>query len=423
MNIIRKIHFIWLGSPLSSSNSKNLSKWTSLKCDYDIYVWYDSALLNGEQELIHLQYIDELGVTAMDIRDTDMLELSNLTEFYDYETGLVSRPGINPINQEIKNWGMASDIARILILYWYGGFYCDIDMSPVDMCEVINTCQNKFCINREPDGKINNNALYFDPNDNDCKSAINEYFNIVQERYSDIMNNYTAYLLFDFVMVTIYTTGPDAVQDGLDRSGMDVDLSYLDIIHEDPEMSTLSWVPRRRSKAFDILYHDCVSDMASMIACVLCTEISLYYYKLSIDEVQQSIDYIKSEVDINPYNVIDADHYLLELSASIDESSNSNTILSIYNAIDYYTSNFYRFYVKAIGLAVLKDISDSKLTSITDDIMTIIGNKKKFLQKTFNNSNVPSIDFFIRLNSLVYRSFVTDNIEIYDNIKYLIDVL
>lgn len=48
--LIKRLHFIWLGSPLTSSNAKNLPKWVTINdgCEYQIYIWYDSVMLNSD---------------------------------------------------------------------------------------------------------------------------------------------------------------------------------------------------------------------------------------------------------------------------------------------------------------------------------------------------------------------------------------
>ena len=168
--LIKRLHFIWLGSSLTLENAKNIPGWVKINqgCFYHIYIWYDSRLLSDLT--LTLEFVEYLNTLSTDkmvyLCDVNQYPLFNdakhriypkdvnddfISDAYSYELGLTPRPFINPLLKEIKNYGMATDVLRMCILKLYGGFYMDLDMTPTRLCEYhknnrIKSCPLRFCI-------------------------------------------------------------------------------------------------------------------------------------------------------------------------------------------------------------------------------------------------------------------------------------
>ena len=115
--IPRSIHFIWLGPnplpryPSLGDNDKNVAlsndtpslwnetiqSWQKYHPDWDVKIWNVNSIVNLFGE------IDDIPDLLPDLND--LFHQSN----------------------KAQNYGMASDIARLLILYQYGGIYVDVD--------------------------------------------------------------------------------------------------------------------------------------------------------------------------------------------------------------------------------------------------------------------------------------------------------
>jgi hypothetical protein len=290
-HLINKLHFIWIGSPLLENNSKNVPKWVEKNqgCKYNIYIWYDSHFFDSVDPIESmLEYIVELNklssdksVYLCDIRQYPIMtanftkSFSDMMNVYEYEVGLQVRPGLSEYTREIRNWGIGSDILRLVILYLYGGFYVDIDMYPVRLCKLknrtetitdesgilyyIKTCKNAICMAYS--GKnINNNALYYHPEGRikekqpeiplkeryyEFEESKDEEFQKNEEiigiifengwkKYQKIMENYYYFLLYSYFQDTVLLMGPGALH-------MYFRDKLNDEFREDENVSTNSW--------------------------------------------------------------------------------------------------------------------------------------------------------------------------------------
>jgi hypothetical protein len=308
--LINRVHFIWLGSEMIYQKSKNIPKFIEVNqnCEYDFYLWYDSILLNERQIEATYKFIDslnkhekELRIYLCDMRQYSLFDDDFILDSYEYEIGVKPRPGINPLASEIKNYGMSSDVLRMCILKLYGGFYMDLDMTPINLCEYhkkdrIKSCPLRFCIalsNKpnymledypevyhniyenydeyynyrdiygdekfddewymeyiyENEGFVSgliNNGLYYDPG-SDYHGYINLYFSIFKRNYEKIMKHrYYGYFL-DYMRTTVRTSGPGVFVELFTEKTPDyLELSsykaILRDIIEDQEQSTHSWV-------------------------------------------------------------------------------------------------------------------------------------------------------------------------------------
>jgi hypothetical protein len=312
--LIRRLHFIWLGSPLNYINAKNIPKWVTINqgCQYQIYIWYDSNMLDNDGIKLNLEYIQYLNdlssnhIYLCDVRSYRLFYDDFIFNSYEYELGLQPRPGINPLASEIKNYGMATDVLRMCILKLYGGFYMDLDMTPNRLCDYmadkrIKSCPLRFCIAlaaipgevdvteedkeaydniyndydnyynyREKydvdelgegeylyelgdfDNGMINNGLYYDPSV-DHHRYIDLYFSRYKYNYARIMKHHYYPYFLDFRMITIYGSGPDIFAELFIKHNDDYPelSSYKSILRgiiEDPAQSTHSWITIAKHK-------------------------------------------------------------------------------------------------------------------------------------------------------------------------------
>lgn len=304
--LINRLHFIWLGSALTPTNSKNIPKWIVINkdCQMKIFIWYDTLLLDDQEMnqtrsyLEHLQQLTSNTVYLCDVNHYNLFQDDQLFDAYQYELGIRDRPGINPLAREIRNYGMASDVLRMCILKHYGGFYMDLDMTPTNLCiyhrsDRIKSCPLRFCIaisetpqyhsqylrnmyenydnyydyrsiygnevfedededyteyaleNGMEQGIINN-GLYYDPS-TDNKGYIDRYFELFKSEYRRIIeSNFYGYFL-DFRGTTIKVSGPGVFSKLFTKyDSANPELSsrkaILRDIIEDSEQSTHSWL-------------------------------------------------------------------------------------------------------------------------------------------------------------------------------------
>lgn len=131
------VHFIWLGSPVPSKYQASIKNWALHATDFPkTWLWYDSKFVAAEKMSTDF---DGSSVVCCDVNTVEAL----LTDCYLKESGRVRRldgdsksdPGSVA---EKPNWGAASDLLRALILYKFGGLYCDTDNTwKGDNCKVL----------------------------------------------------------------------------------------------------------------------------------------------------------------------------------------------------------------------------------------------------------------------------------------------
>jgi mannosyltransferase OCH1-like enzyme len=89
----KKLHFIWLGSPMPEHLSANILEWRRLHPDWQTYIWTEKNLPI--------------------LRNSDL---------YQRAPELVPRDAL---------YQFRADIARYELLYDFGGFYADVDTRPL----------------------------------------------------------------------------------------------------------------------------------------------------------------------------------------------------------------------------------------------------------------------------------------------------
>lgn len=162
----RVLHFIWLGGAPHSSDEVNVKKWIANNPDYQVYIWYSATDLKNREKLnkirdngnqSFLNFTQNLQPSMKQVLDyfkktfnQDNVKIEALEGFWDLlmqedksgkdkvfldehtKNNLITsfKDEIN-INspQGAINLAAASDIARVLLLYYYGGIYFDFDVS------------------------------------------------------------------------------------------------------------------------------------------------------------------------------------------------------------------------------------------------------------------------------------------------------
>lgn len=440
-NIIKRLHFIWIGSPLNSSNSKHVENWVTenVECkDYDIYIWYDSKLLDSKQEEEMLNYIinindDQSRVFMCDIRKYPIFSdvFGPLNEIYEYEVGIQLRPGMNEYTREIRNWGMGTDILRLIILYLYGGFYFDVDIFSKKMCDesIFNkkmvtgsgkrfefmTCFGNFCINSfdEEEGRtVSNNAIYYNPLGKKLFSATknSEIMEFLLRKvflgYKNLMDNYYHYLLFSYRQDTLFLTGPGLFRDELESQTIE--------FSEDFQGSSWTIKNEHYPLLVELLY-DLFDDRNAVFASnmILTTYTNNDRLKISLQESLMIINVLEKLIDLYPNETLNVDNVMKNLNSLPSEIFDglSDELIDFFirkllkdgtgykSFLEKYTNRMllikhFIYLVTNNGINAYMDFSENK-----------IGDKLyEILESRYDNENLPKIDFFNKLISIQLQS-------------------
>lgn len=124
VEIPKIVHFVWVGNPLPTKYQDNIKNWRDMNPDYEIKLWIDRDLLTTEQLEEMKKYAEKNKITLVDIVDkindenNPVWSKADLSVYYDNVVG------------ENRNWGIASNVLRMHILFEEGGLYLDTDISP-----------------------------------------------------------------------------------------------------------------------------------------------------------------------------------------------------------------------------------------------------------------------------------------------------
>lgn len=147
VRIPKKIHWIWLGSPLPPQFKKYQESWIKYHPDWEFKIWKDEDF-----------------------------EIFNLVNYQAYK--------------KAKNWGEKSDICRYEILYRYGGLYIDTDfecLKPFDILHHI--CDFFVGISYEKELLLYNGLIGSIPGHPILKACIENLKGCGTNSTVDIMNN------------------------------------------------------------------------------------------------------------------------------------------------------------------------------------------------------------------------------------------
>jgi hypothetical protein len=253
-----EVHIIWLGSPLNKTREKYIPGWNKLD-DVNLTVWYDSRLLSKDGNVVHMAYLQGNGLTWKDVSQCDVFKgTHDVEEIYLNEVGLSIRKGLPDSSRFLKNFGMASDILRMVVLRSYPGFYVDLDIIPYDLRK-LDLSHSKVLVNTSG-SQISNNAIYM-PSNREGLKIVDEYLRRVVEEYVKISSEigFKWYLTIYFVDFTLETTGPWMLEIVLeDILGYEYGWDLAELI-EDPRYGS-SWISRG---SFNYIHATYLRDLVS----------------------------------------------------------------------------------------------------------------------------------------------------------------
>jgi hypothetical protein len=373
-NIIKKVHFIWIGSPFNDSRIiRNLRNWILSQTEkIEMFLWYDSHFLTSKEidmmvdasKIVNLDCSQNL--IFVDVRECLLVETrkrkrgqqmrykphKDLINEYEYESGLKGRPETGKLLSFIRNWGYATDILRTIILLNHGGFYFDVDMNPIDINSYrkdfdIKTCPSGFGISVNDSKTISlsypldhnkfytiiTNALYLDINNPEGVSLAEKYAKNIRDNSKIIRKNEYWYLLLSYISSTIYTTGSMAIPRTFTLEGSPRDL--LLGLKENEELGVIhTWflTPYQMARMYDL-----VSDNIYAIYSIRYQKRYQSSYIITVDYVKELekvllflSNSIYSELEFIPKSQRKIEKYIKELFGYDDK----NMIEFIANVID-----------------------------------------------------------------------------------------
>src|SRR3990167_5463762 len=111
-SIPETIHLIWFGATLSDAHQKNIKEWKRLNSEYSVLLWVEDK---GSQSFYNNKF-HNTGVEIKNIECHDSILLN-----YDLIRDFLSK----------KMYHAASDTLRIDLLAAQGGYYFDVDITPL----------------------------------------------------------------------------------------------------------------------------------------------------------------------------------------------------------------------------------------------------------------------------------------------------
>jgi hypothetical protein len=253
--LIKNLHFIWIGGKLYPHYQQNIINWIrKIDCQFNVFLWVDRNNTPSidiiEMKKVFMKYKkiriydvndDLFTKSTIDLfRETEKKIDKNyendtytyLVQEYRYESGIDPRPQVGERFKNVKNFGYSTDILRLMILFVFGGFYCDTDIEPIDICQYhndvdIKTCPLKLCFstNIDEDAKrkhpgdieksdiiLNTNSIYMNNRDLIAIKSLYQYFlNIISYSTKYVRSDEYNYIVFNFRHFAINTTGPQAI--------------------------------------------------------------------------------------------------------------------------------------------------------------------------------------------------------------------
>ncbi len=247
-DIPKIIHVIWVGGAMKPVQKEYLRKWKRSNPDYQIWLWYDSKHMiandlrvaisqnfsGAEKERVQVQASWASSdrrlhmlqtILAVDCRKrasknhrtlvkyTTSQKLGSLAELKDvrdlipdmqnsfyYEMEMVNRGG---------NFGAASDLLRIEILYHYGGIYSDIDLGSLKGFGGL-TCDTDLALIGRYNTLLSNALLASHPRSRFmamCRDRMGTNYKQLRSNDCDMEQYYR-----DMRKATIQLTGPSCVK-------------------------------------------------------------------------------------------------------------------------------------------------------------------------------------------------------------------
>ena len=209
MSIPNTIHIIWFGGLLPDKYLANLMLWRIHNPEMRIIFWTADRDQNPDDAKLMTTICANYNIEFKDIFKSDIPNQDNIAFEY-----------------SLKNWARASDIARLSILYKFGGYYFDTDLKPHspllkmhgERSDVLQFIETKDDIKR-----LNIYFMASAPNHELYKSALS----LIQLRYRLLSTTKFATFCttkdFDLlVLVTTFLSG-NALQTMFEAAGYDKD--------------------------------------------------------------------------------------------------------------------------------------------------------------------------------------------------------
>ena len=258
------IHAIWLGKILPDKYLANIIEWQKLNPNAIFTLWIDSRIIIGSKSNIDKFYsklqINNINCSDIDtifklIPDSSIKSLIDLV--YNTEIGLYKRSFYitsdvqfclnKRKNNRFKNYGMATDILRLLILKYYNGLYIDVDLEPTYISAIISkNINNTNHLYVMSNIAYSNSLLYFNNSDHIKINNVIEFIlnHIITYLYRDY-KRYIRYLTtsVDFKELTVSLSGP-RVYDLIDQQFKDnpVIIPLNSWIDEKQSLKEHTWV-------------------------------------------------------------------------------------------------------------------------------------------------------------------------------------
>ena len=142
------IHLIWFGDHIPIHYEMNIIRWVENNPKHLVYVHVGLNRENIQQFNHRFLRFTSTGrlkfLDFLETLETITTELATTTE----EHNLIKDAQhylLEELIQPLGNLAAASDIYRILLLYFYGGWYVDLDLTP----ELKNNLTNKFTVDKK----------------------------------------------------------------------------------------------------------------------------------------------------------------------------------------------------------------------------------------------------------------------------------
>lgn len=189
------LHAIWLGGFPDVKTKKNIANWKITNPHYEVNLWVDSSTYpdDAKESLFDLiNWAKKNDITICDINPKPRWIFSNETSYKnesDIYRGMKDK-NINlqqyfddELNGQHINYGAASDILRIEILYRIGGVYFDAnDIFPNEKMESHIKTKEGFLFNNET---VCNDVLASTP----YGKIITDYRSLINENYKKLYMN------------------------------------------------------------------------------------------------------------------------------------------------------------------------------------------------------------------------------------------
>ena len=222
-NLVNKInytvHGIWIGKLIDNSNLDNFIQWRKLNKNFNFILWFDSLLLfkyNVSKRKFNKikEELEKHNIKFNDINTILEKESKKLIKIYKTEVGLLSRENVEDKYLNIRNYGMATDLLRLVILKNCKGIYIDVDLIPTPVeCffKELKIVDSLYVSSKSKFGPpFTNSLLFFNGNK---KGFINKIINKIIELLNlNLYNNKDNYLDYltgkYFKDITVAFSGP-----------------------------------------------------------------------------------------------------------------------------------------------------------------------------------------------------------------------